>query len=657
MYKENKTLHPKYRPDIDGLRAIAVIAVVFFHAFPGWMHGGFIGVDVFFVLSGYLISTIIFENLDQGTFNFSEFYARRIKRIFPGLIIVLIACFIFAWFGLLSDEFKQLGKHIVAGSGFVSNLVLWNEAGYFDNSADTKPLLHLWSLGIEEQFYIVWPLLLWFAWKHKFNLLTITIVVAITSFILNTKGVKQDMVATFYSPQTRFWELLSGSLLAWVSLYKKNAFSEVKHKVDVWLSRIIYSEKQEADGKTLANVLASIGLLLLAYGFWRINKNLPFPGTWALIPVIATILLLAAGPHTWINRKLLSNKVAVWFGLISFPLYLWHWPLLSFARILTNETPSYEFRVAVILISILLAWLTYRVVEVPIRASRHKKKQAVVLFILMMFVVFIGSYTYIRDGFGFRFPKIVQEFTQYKYGFDDFSVAYRLGSCFLRPDQDFSAYDTCNSATIGGKKQELILWGDSHAASLYPGYKDSFSNQFKIIQRTASSCPPILNYDNDSNTCRKINDYVFEQIKREKPKKVVLAAAWPNYGDVSKRVEDTISQLRAIGVEDIDLIGPFPQWKDGLPRQLYLNYRSDSRREIPKRMSFGLNKNFIEMDIFLTSLASRLKVNYISPYKILCDDHGCITRLGDTGDTLVTWDYGHLTPIGSQYLVSNFPKN
>ena len=162
-------LHPKYRRDIDGLRAVAVLAVVAFHAFPNWVKGGFIGVDVFFVISGYLISTIIFESLDKGTFSFSEFYARRIKRIFPALIIVLVACFTFGWFALFPHEYKQLGEHIAAGAGFLSNIVLWKDAGYFDNAADTKPLLHLWSLGIEEQFYIVWPFLLWISWKRKFN--------------------------------------------------------------------------------------------------------------------------------------------------------------------------------------------------------------------------------------------------------------------------------------------------------------------------------------------------------------------------------------------------------------------------------------------------------------------------------------------------------
>ena len=216
-----KLSHPRYRPDIDGLRAIAVLAVVGFHAFPHWVQGGFIGVDIFFVISGYLISTIIFENLDSGTFSFTEFYARRMKRIFPALILVLIACFIFGWFALLADEYKQFGKHMAAGAGFVSNLVFWQEAGYFDNAAGTKPLLHLWSLGIEEQFYIVWPLLLWFAWKRKVHLAALVVVLAITSLALNLHGIHQDKIATFYAPQTRVWELLSGSIVAWVILHKK----------------------------------------------------------------------------------------------------------------------------------------------------------------------------------------------------------------------------------------------------------------------------------------------------------------------------------------------------------------------------------------------------------------------------------------------------
>lgn len=386
--------HPKYRPDIDGLRAVAVLSVVAFHAFPAWMKGGFIGVDVFFVISGFLISTIIFENLDRGTFSFADFYARRIKRIFPALLLVLIASFAFGWLVLIADEFKQLGKHIAAGAGFVSNLVLWSEAGYFDNSAETKPLLHLWSLGIEEQFYIFWPFVLWFAWKRKFNLLTLTIIVALISFSLNLKGIKQNSVATFYSPQTRFWELLSGSILAWLAIYKKNAIKPYTLKIDGWLAKVIYRESVEVNGRTLSNVIAFVGVLLLAYGFLRINKDLSFPGKWAVIPVLGGILIILAGPQAWVNRKILSNKIAVWFGLISFPLYLWHWPLLSFARIVESELPSRNIRIAAVVLSVVLAWVTYNFVERPLRFGKPSRVKVYVLVIVMAIVGSLGYYSY-----------------------------------------------------------------------------------------------------------------------------------------------------------------------------------------------------------------------------------------------------------------------
>ena len=236
--------HPKYRADIDGLRAIAVLSVVGFHAFPSWFRGGFIGVDIFFVISGYLISTIIVGGLEQSRFSFVEFYVRRIKRIFPALLLVLIASYAFGWFALLADEYKQLGKHIAGGAGFVSNFVLWNESGYFDNAADNKPLLHLWSLGIEEQFYVVWPLLLWFAWKKRFNLLTITVLIAAVSFALNIAKVRSGAVAAFYSPQTRFWELMIGSIVAYFTLHKQNIFPKFKQKLGTWLAPMVYARKR-----------------------------------------------------------------------------------------------------------------------------------------------------------------------------------------------------------------------------------------------------------------------------------------------------------------------------------------------------------------------------------------------------------------------------
>ena len=306
--------HPKYRPDIDGLRAIAVLAVVCFHAFPFWLKAGFIGVDIFFIISGFLISTIIFDNLERGSFSFIEFYSRRINRIFPALLLVLSTCFAFGWFALLADEYKQLGKHVAAGAGFISNFVFWNESGYFDNTAETKPLLHLWTLGIEEQIYIAWPLLLWTAWKGKFNLLTLTLIITIISFALNIKGLHSDAIATFYSPQTRFWELLIGSILAYVTLYKPNVWATKTQKLNTYLNAIIYTKSAQANEKTLRNVQSFLGAALIGAGLLIITKERHFPGAGALIPTLGAVLIISAGSDAWLNRVLLSNNVLVWIN-------------------------------------------------------------------------------------------------------------------------------------------------------------------------------------------------------------------------------------------------------------------------------------------------------------------------------------------------------
>jgi peptidoglycan/LPS O-acetylase OafA/YrhL len=467
---------PRYRPDIDGLRAIAVLAVVAFHAFPAWVKGGFIGVDVFFVISGYLISTIIFANLDRGTFNFAEFYARRVKRIFPALILVLVASYAFGWFALLADEYKQLGRHVAAGAGFVSNYVLWNEAGYFDNNADTKPLLHLWSLGIEEQFYIVWPLLLWLAWKARFNPLTITVIVAVSSFYLNLKGIQGNAVATFYSPQTRFWELMSGSVLAWISLHENGAFNVVKARLDRCLASVVYREQPEA-GKTLANVLSFFGLFLLAYGFYAIDKDIGFPGKWAAVPVLGAAMLISAGPDAWINRTILSNRVAVWIGLISFPLYLWHWPLLSFARILNVDPPGRELRLALVATSVALAWLTYKLVERPIRLGPYSKYKTPSLLLLMIVAGYVGYNTYARDGLKFR--------GVIKYVDALYSPASRQAEkAFVSRYKDYMDGDVA----LSGKPVVLIL-GDSYVTNWTAGLMAHIDKEkFDVVSAQYMGC-------------------------------------------------------------------------------------------------------------------------------------------------------------------------
>jgi len=301
-----------YRQDIDGLRAFAVISVVAYHAFPGILKGGFIGVDVFFVISGYLICGIILNELQQGTFSLWNFYSRRIRRIFPALIVVLATALAFGWFSLFSDEYRALGKHTFGGAAFISNFLFWRESGYFDVAAKTKPLLHLWSLGIEEQFYIVFPLLLWCCAKKHFRIVTVIIALCIVSFLLNLYSMASS-AANFYSPVTRAWELLAGAALC--AAMRHPSTSVLYFKLDALAGKTIYDKVQENDGRSLGLVLALLGAILLGLALVLVRSHMPFPGWQALLPVLGTMLLIAAGTSNPISKHLLANRFAVFIGI------------------------------------------------------------------------------------------------------------------------------------------------------------------------------------------------------------------------------------------------------------------------------------------------------------------------------------------------------
>jgi peptidoglycan/LPS O-acetylase OafA/YrhL len=441
---KSQLAHPEYRPDIDGLRAIAVLAVVIFHATPRWLPGGFVGVDIFFVISGYLISTILFENLDKGTFSFLVFYGRRVKRIFPALILVLAASLVFGWFALLADEFKQLGKHVAAGAGFVSNLVLWDESGYFDTSADTKPLLHLWSLGIEEQFYIVCPFLFWLVHRFKFGLLAVSLLVASISFGVNIHLSGVDIVGDFYAPQSRFWELMSGSVVAWLTLYRP---------------RLLCRE-----GSVVASVVSVIGLAVLVVSLIGLNKGIRFPGWFAILPVMGSVLVIMAGSTGLVNRWVLSNRIAVWFGLISFPLYLWHWPLLSFANIILSNTPDRSTRLFAVVVSIVLAALTYYCLEKPIRFGASGRPRAFVITVVMAVLGCLGFAVYKLDGMPNRQSLAVVKNTIIQFAGDD---PVKHEACLEKYGLQHRAIRYCGLS--GNAKPHIALIGDSHAAAIFTG--------------------------------------------------------------------------------------------------------------------------------------------------------------------------------------------
>ena len=355
-----------YRAEIDGLRAFAVLSVVFFHAFPSGFKGGFIGVDVFFVISGFLITSHIFQSLEKGQFSFIDFFSRRIRRIFPALILVMICSLAFGWFVLLSDEFNQLGKHVAGGAAFVSNFIFAGEVGYFSTESEYKPMLHLWSLAVEEQFYIFWPLILWVTWKMRQNLLLICLFFMLSSFLINIFWVNRFPTEIFFWPFGRFWELLIGSVLAWLTLYKANMFVSNGNKKNKSLIYILSNFSRNG-------ITTFIGIFVLLASVFLITTDDPFPSYNAIFPVFGAVLVIVGGSASSFSRSVLSNKIALWFGLISYPLYLWHWPILSYLHIIEGGTPHRNRTILAILFSILFAWITYKFIEKPIRFVGLKK--------------------------------------------------------------------------------------------------------------------------------------------------------------------------------------------------------------------------------------------------------------------------------------------
>lgn len=618
-----------YRRDIDGLRAIAVLSVVAFHAFPGLLPGGFVGVDVFFVISGYLISGVISKQLAAGRFTFRDFYARRIRRILPALLVVLAACYAFGWIALLPGEYQQLSKHIAAGMGFVSNFALWNEAGYFDASASAKPLLHLWSLGIEEQFYLVWPLCLWGFAKLRRSAMTLVIVVGVVSFAINLATIHMAPVAAFYSPLSRFWELQAGCLLA------------------------VLTQNREPNRNPMPRVVADLvsiaGAVALALSIALFNIKIAFPGWWALLPTGGTFLLIASGPESWFSRNVLSRTALVWIGLISYPLYLWHWPILSFASIVEIGTPPVGIRIAAVFASGALAFATYRLIEKPIRFGAPRPYKIPALVALSVLVGIIGYVTYARSGLPARFPPEVREVANFHY---EFKADARSTDCWLSAEQPYNGFAPFCTDT-SASRDLAILWGDSHAARLYPGLKQVFGDTMALSQFTRDACPPILGVA--TAVCQKSNDWVIAQIARIKPQTVILFAAWTHYqGDWHSQTRAktallaTIDALRKLGVGKVVVIGPAPVWKGGLPKLAYQAWtHGHPFHRVPERLATGLDANVRPADQELRLALLPRDVKYFSITDFFCTDAGCLVHAPESVSRLVTWDSGHLTTDGA----------
>ena len=624
--KSEQLTQPHYRTDIDGLRAIAVLSVLGFHAFPNAIQGGFVGVDIFFVISGFLISTIIHDNLINNSFSFIEFYSRRIRRIFPALLLLLLTGFILAWFLLLADEFKQLAKHIAGSAGFIANFIFWQESGYFDNIAETKPLLHLWSLGIEEQFYLIWPFLLWSAHRFKLNSLCLSIIIFVLSFSFNSYQTFHNAVAAFYSPQTRFWELILGGFLA---LSKRNTF-------------IIL------DKNSVKNSLSVLGFVFILSSVFLLNKENTFPGYWALLPTLGTFFIILAGMQAWLNKIVFSNRFLVWIGLISYPLYLWHWLLLSFARIVESQTPTIEIRLAALVLAVVLASLTYLYLEKPIRFGEYKKEKTLILFLLMMGVISLGYNTYKQNGFPTRKAAQLQAKYEGDIGHDIFheymeKYFYLCTPVSLQKDALlFNNHIRCFQSKPNEVKDIAVI-GDSHAEHLFLGLAD-FLQDKNIVYYAKNKLPHI-----DSDEFKAIFDSV---IADPHIKVVILSAIWnirlhqvPEGSNFEQALIKTINALNTAN-KTVYLTEDVPNFSFEVKKCKYTRVLNNNN-VCSENSQYFLNQYQIYYQALRNIAANTKNTKLLAVTGYFCDMNYCnMTQ----NNKLLFRDANHLNIYGSRYL-------
>jgi len=621
-----------YRREIDGLRALAVVPVILFHAGFRAFSGGFVGVDVFFVISGYLITSLIIDERAQGTFSLARFYERRARRILPALFVVMAACIPAAWLWLLPADMKAFSESLVAVSLFASNVLFYSESGYFAPDAELKPLLHTWSLAVEEQFYVLFPLFLLAAWRiGRRGPIALLAIVALFSLAWAQWGAHNSPAATFLLLPSRVWELLAGALLAF--------YCQSRHA----------RAGNENANPWHAGVASAAGVAMILTAVFVFDKETPFPGLYALLPVVGTVLvILFARPHT-ATGKLLGSRTFVGVGLISYSAYLWHQPLFAFARHRSVEEPHRMQLLALAFVALLLAYLSWRFVETPFRDRSRFSRNQVALYAVLCSSAFVvlGVLGSRSNGFDERFTRDERVILSYTtYAFRDL---YRVETCLLEPDQAYSEFaGQCVPDRVAGG---TLIWGDSHAAAISFGLRQTLQN---VAQYTASGCPPLVDVEiSDRPHCKKINDFVKEEIRQIQPGRLILHANWRRYKkyEMAKQLERTIAFVRSVSPSTrITIVGVMPQWTPSLP--VYM-----MKRHIPLAAEQYVDNAFVRngrvVDQGLNALAERTGVAFFSAIDALCVGERCLatTPLGG-GLTLTMWDYGHLTEGGSMLLAT-----
>jgi peptidoglycan/LPS O-acetylase OafA/YrhL len=607
----------KYRPDIDGLRACAVLPVVLFHMGVPGIKGGFVGVDVFFVISGYVISAQLLESINSGSFSILKFYERRVRRIFPALLFIMALTTAAAVFLLLPPQMTDFSESLFASAFFSSNFFFWKQSGYFDVASSFRPLLHLWSLGVEEQFYIFMPLAMYLAyalgsrWRWRF----IFWAAFVASLGLSVAITNTAPSANFFLLPTRAWELLLGALL------------------------ILTPPPRPT--RTVAEILAAIGVLLLAFSIFDLNENMPFPGANALYPCIGAALLLYSGSsYSPFFNRMISIKPLVFVGLISYSLYLVHWPLIVLSRYYLLRDPRGDEVVLLIAGSLALAVFSYKFVEFPFRRGEFARQRRV-LFAqgagAMAVVAMIGL-AGASSGFAWRFPDFNEQAANPR------TEQWRTGVCFLGIQQPPEQWNLNKCTLTRGNSGDMVLWGDSFAAHYVPGLlANERAIPYNIIEYTAAGCPPVIQYHSYSlPNCQQFNKGAIEMIEEIRPKVVILSARWDlllAHG-FFKDLQDTVDRIRATGAKVV-VVGESPEF--GIDVRS-LSYWLRNRERGASSWQISNTDPTVREYLRTTTKGATL----VDPIAALC--HGNICPY-EKGGRLLYVDYGHYSIEGSEVAV------
>lgn len=634
----------KYRPDIDGLRAISIIGVLVFHFFPERLRGGFVGVDVFFVISGFLIGGLIFDEVEQGKLDMLGFYGRRIRRIFPALIVILAATYAAGWFILFPEEFRVLGKQMAAAALFVSNFILLRESGYFDAAFQTKPLLHLWSLAIEEQFYLFWPLYVWLTIRNRARFVKLTIALCLASFVLGL--VLESRVVAFYVPLSRFWEILSGSLLAFA----------VRQPVPVGIAK-------------WRPWCCWPGLVLIIVAM-IITPAKDFPGWWALPPVLGSCLIVFAGPLGLINRHILSRRPLVFVGLISYPLYLWHWPLISYAWIVDGSAgyeawigngPPVGVRLVLMALAVVLACLTYLFIERPIRFGSNRVRKAVFTLAALAALGLVGAGTMFKQGIPNRSVAQINQVMA-----EDIKIPTDTrvsdGSCLKIFGVDVQGSSVC---LANSDKPVVMFVGDSQAMALY-----------SAIYRKLIDLPTVLvaSHDKKAECLKQIDFDVWA--KGNEPCQIAvramleILASTPSIRTVvihyqddgpffldRAKIERMQDEFLKDGREVVYALGEPGFWKpitSCRPRQIFLfgfDISPDAGGVCRQERETLANNQFTQREYIRQLSKGNPRVYVYDILRAICDDRYCY-QAGSEGAWF--WSLEHVNEKGSVRMLRDF---